>query len=77
MTRWLNENRITPSRNWILLLKSVEMRQQHRVKSQYCNLYDYASNNPVKCTDPDGNDVTDNTNDCIVLRREDPVCIIS
>ena len=54
MTRWLNENRIIPSRNWILLLKSVEMRQQHRVKSQYSHLYHYAGNNPVNYVDPDG-----------------------
>ena len=39
------------------------------------NLYHYAGNNPVKYTDPDGKNVTNNTNDYIIARLEDEITL--
>ena len=56
MTCCLNKNINSRSKNWVSLIKSVEIRQKRAVRPYYANLYAYGANNPVKYTDPDGNE---------------------
>ena len=43
--------------SWISYHKNYEIQQKRALRPTYGNLYHYAGNNPVKYTDPDGNDI--------------------
>ena len=46
---------------WLSTLNSLEMQLKKQFRPQNSNLYAYAANNPVKYTDPDGNDIKEIT----------------
>ena len=73
MTCCLNKNIYSRSKNWVSLIKSVEIRQKRAVRPYYANLFAYAGNNPIKYTDPDGNFTFDPHNPSrIIANLDDP-----
>jgi len=59
MNIFLKKNYNSSPVNWPMLLNSTEIRHKNVFCKQYCNLYDYGANNPVRYIDPTGRNSED------------------
>nr|WP_180487152.1 hypothetical protein [Treponema socranskii] len=75
MSCCVTKNYYSPQKKRILLLHTAEIRRKTQVRQPYCNLYAYGANNPVRYIDPDGENITNKTNDYIIARLEDPIIL--
>ena len=75
MSCCITKNYYSPQKKRILLLHTAEIRRKTQVRQPYCNLYAYGANNPVRYIDPDGENITNKTNDYIIARLEDPIIL--
>ena len=71
----LEKRYIRYSQNWLSATKFAETRRKNAVRPSNGSLYHYAGNTPVKYTDPDGRDITNNTKEYVLGKLEDPIVI--